>query len=284
MAQPRRALFVFPPGRDGVVAGAWPLAPPSLARPVRAWWLPPRPQGGFGGNLRYFLVTASWFAWPACPRPALWSLRRRLAEPSLFVPFAASAAMLAAIGFWGPRQDVNLLMRLPPLALLAAQGALVLRRGAAGALDYFSVLGFGIFTFVVWFSYAAALLNMPPRWANNFYKSAPGFVFEFKPAWFLIALVLLAIWLYVTFRSTRSPVRSVARWAAGIVLLWGTFSVLLMPWVDHQRKLPPGAARSKSRSIRLHHAALAGPAGRGARLPRRHPAAAVRYLSRGRSL
>jgi 4-amino-4-deoxy-L-arabinose transferase-like glycosyltransferase len=252
------------------VAVAWPLtlylrSPDLFAQ----WWLlASRPHGGFGLNLRYFLVTASWFAWPAWPLAAwaLWSLRRRLGEPRLFVPFAASAAMLAALGFWGPRQDVNLLMLLPPLALLAAPGALALRRGAAGALDYFGVLGFGFFTFVVWFSYVAALVNMPPRWANNFYKSAPGFVFEFKPAWVLCALVLLAIWLYVTFLSTRSPVRSVARWAAGIVLLWGTLSMLLMPWVDHQRsyrsvalqlrsKIPVDAGCLAQRSLGISQAA-----------------------------
>jgi len=253
-----------------VVTGTWPLAlylrSPEL---FEQWWLlASRPHGGFGGNLRYFLVTASWFAWPAWPLAAwaLWSLRRRLAEPHLFVPFAASAAMLVAIGFWGPRQDVNLLLVLPPLALLAAQGALALRRGAAGALDYFGVLGFGFFTFVVWFSYVAALVNLPPRWANNFYKSAPGFVFEFKPAWVLMALVLLAIWLYVTFLSTRSPLRSVARWAAGIVLLWGTFSILLMPWVDYQRsyrsvalqlrsKIPVDAGCIAQRSLGISQAA-----------------------------
>ena len=174
--------------------------------------------------------------------------------------------MLAAIGFWGPPQDVNLIMLLPPLALLAAQGALVLRRGAAGALDYFSVLGFGFFAFVVWFSWLATLANLPPRWANNFYKVAPGFVFEFKPLWVLVALALLAGWLYVVFYSMRSPVRSLARWAGGVVLLWGTFSMLLMGWADHQKsyrsvalqlrsKIPVDAGCIAQRSLGISQAA-----------------------------
>jgi 4-amino-4-deoxy-L-arabinose transferase-like glycosyltransferase len=252
------------------VASAWPLALRARSPELFAhWWtLASQPQGGFGGNLRYFLKTAGWFTWPAWPLAAwaVWSLRRRLTEPRLFVPFAASAAILAGIGFWGPAQDVNLILLLAPLALLAAQGALVLRRGAAGALDYFSVLGFGCFTFVIWFSYFAVLTNMPPRWANNFYKSAPGFVFEFKPLWFLVALAILAGWLYVVFRSTRSPVRSVARWAAGIVLLWGTFAMLLLPWVDYQRsyrtvalqlrsKIPVDAGCVAQRSLGISQAA-----------------------------
>jgi len=200
------------------------------------WWLLASvPQGGFGGNLRYFLVTASWFTWPAWPLAAwaLWSLRRRLGEPRLFVPFAASATMLAAIGFWGPPQDVNLIMLLPPLALLAAQGALVLRRGAAGALDWFGVLAFGFFAFLVWLGYFAMLTGVPVRVANNFFKGAPGFVLEFRLFPLLVAIALFLGWLYVMFFSMRSPVRSVARWAAGIVFLWGSFAMLWMPWADY---------------------------------------------------
>jgi len=220
-----------------VFACSWPLLLYLRAPDLFAdWWhLVSRPQGGFGGNLRYFLVTASWFTWPAWPLAvwALWSLRRRLTEARLFVPFAASAAMLAAIAFWGPPQDVNLIMLLPPLALLAAQGALVLRRGAAGALDWFGVLAFGFFAFLVWLGYFAMLTGLPERVANNFLKGAPGFALELKVFPLLVALALFLGWLYVMFFSVRSPVRSVARWAAGITLLWGSFAMLWMPWADY---------------------------------------------------
>jgi hypothetical protein len=75
----------------------------------------------------------------------VWALRRRWREPRLFVPVVASLLMLALAAYWGPPQDVNLIPLLAPLALIAYQGALVLRRGAAGALDWFGVLGFGFF-------------------------------------------------------------------------------------------------------------------------------------------
>jgi 4-amino-4-deoxy-L-arabinose transferase-like glycosyltransferase len=253
-----------------VLAGSWPLALHLRSPDLFAqWWLlASRPHGGFGGNLRYFLVTASWFAWPAWPIAAwaLWSLRRRLAEPRLFVPFAAAAAMLAALGFWGPRQDVNLLLLLPPLALLAAQGALVLRRGAAGALDWFGVLAFGFFTFLVWLGYFAMLTGLPPRLADNFFKTAPGFVLEFRLLPLLVALALVLAWLYVMLFANRSPVRSLARWASGIVLLWGTFAMLWMPWADYQKgyrsvalqlrsKIPVDAGCIVQRSLGISQAA-----------------------------
>ena len=234
-----------------IVGSSWPLAlylrSPEL---FAQWWaLASQPQGGFGGNLRYYLVTAGWFTWPAWPIAAwgLWTLRRRLAEPRLFVPFAALAAAFAGIAFWGPPQDVNLILLLPPLALLAAQGALVLRRGAAGALDWFGVLAFGFFAFLVWLGYFAMLTGLPPRVANNFFKTAPGFALEFKVFPFVVALALILGWFYVMFYSTRSPVRSLARWAAGIVLLWGSFAMLWMPWADHQKSYRSVALQLRSK-------------------------------------
>jgi 4-amino-4-deoxy-L-arabinose transferase-like glycosyltransferase len=234
-----------------LIAASWPLALRARSPELfAAWWtLASQPQGGFGGNLRYYLVTASWFTWPAWPIAAwaLWSLRRRLTEPHLFVPFAASCATIAGIAFWGPQQDVNLILLLPALALLAAQGALVLRRGAAGALDWFGVLAFGFFALLVWLGYFAMLTGLPPRLAANFFKNAPGFVLEFRLLPFVVALALIAGWLYVMLFSTRSPVRSVARWAAGIVLLWGTFAMLWMPWADYQKSYRSVALQLRSK-------------------------------------
>jgi 4-amino-4-deoxy-L-arabinose transferase-like glycosyltransferase len=253
-----------------IVAASWPLAlylrSPEL---FTYWWLLASvPQGGFGGNLRYFVVTAGWFAWPAWPLAvwALWSLRRRLREPRMFVPLAACVLMLPAISFWGPQQDVNLTVLLAPLALLAAQGALVLRRGAAGALDWFGVLAFGFFTFLVWLGYFAMLTGLPPRIANNFFKTAPGFAPALTVLPLLVAAALFLVWLYVMFFSTRSPVRSVARWAAGAVLLWGSFAMLWMPWADYQKsyrsvalqlrsKIPVDAGCIAQRSLGISQAA-----------------------------
>ena len=60
--------------------------------------------------------------------------------------------------------------------------------------------------------------------------------------------------------------RSVARWASGIVLLWGTFAMLWMPWADYQKsyrsvalqlrsKIPVGAGCMAQRSLGVSQAA-----------------------------
>jgi 4-amino-4-deoxy-L-arabinose transferase-like glycosyltransferase len=253
-----------------LIAASWPLllawrAPEAFALwRISAW----QPIGEVPANLRYFLVTGSWFAFPGWLLAAWagWALRRRWREPRLFVPAVASVLMLAGAAYWGPPQDVNLIPLLAPLALIAYQGALVLRRGAAGALDWFGVLGFGFFAALVWLGWFAMLTGQPARLANNFFKSAPAFVLEFRVLPVLMALALTLGWLYVVFFTTRSPMRSVLRWASGIVLLWGMFAMLWMPWADYQKsyrnvalqlrsKMPVGAGCMAHKGVGVSQAA-----------------------------
>jgi 4-amino-4-deoxy-L-arabinose transferase-like glycosyltransferase len=253
-----------------LIAASWPLALAWRAPEAFTLWrtVAWQPLGDPLANLRYFLVTGSWFAWPAWVLAlwAVWSLRRRWNEPRLFVPALASLLMLLLAAYWGPAQDVHLIPLLAPLALLGFQGALVLRRGAAGALDWFGVLACGFFAALVWLGYFAMLTGMPQRIANNLFKTAPGFVLEFKVLYVLFALALALGWLYLVFFSLRSPMRSLLRWAAGIVLLWGTFAMLWMPWADYQKsyrsvalqlrsKIPVGAGCIAQKALGVSQAA-----------------------------
>lgn len=221
------------------IGALWPVAlfrraPEAFAQ----WWaLNVRPQANIGATLRYFLNTSGWFAWPAWPLAlwALWSLRRRWREPQLFVPALTVLIMFLGLAVWGQQQDVTLLPLLAPLVILAVQGVPSLRRGAAAALDWFGLVTFAFFGGLVWLGYVAMMTGLPPKIAHNFAKIAPGFVPEFNPFLFLVALALTATWLYLMFFTAYSPTRSIARWATGIVLLWGTFATLWMPWADHQK-------------------------------------------------
>ena len=108
-----------------------------------------QPLGEPLANLRYFLVTGELVRLAGVAARALGARGRCAgagASRALFVPAAATrvdARRSRRTG--GRRRTCNLIPLLAPLALLAAQGALVLRRGAAGALDWFGVLGFGFF-------------------------------------------------------------------------------------------------------------------------------------------
>ena len=233
-----------------VLAASWPLAlwlhSPELAQ---EWWrAATQPRGEFGANLRYYIVTAGWFAWPAWPLAAwsAWTLRREWRAPRVFVPLATALLGLPAIAWLGPRQDINAIVLLAPLALLGSYGAAQLRRGAANALDWFGVMTFSFFAGLIWLGYVAMMTGVPPRIANNFAKTAPGFLPQFEPLPFAVALALTLGWLYLAFFAAPSPARGVARWAAGVALLWGTFATLLMPWADHIKSYRSVALQLKS--------------------------------------
>lgn len=254
----------------GVMAALWPFALASRSTELfAAWWTEVvLPQGDFLARLRYFVGTGSWFAWPAWPLAlwTLWALRRKWREPRIFVPALAALLMIPALAAWGIQQSVTLIPLLAPLALLAALGVHTLRRGAAAALDWFGLVTFAFFSGLVWLGWFAMMTGMPPRVANNFARAAPGFVPEFQLPQFLIAMALTLGWIMLMFFAPYSTTRSVARWAAGVVLLWGIFAMLWMPWADFQKsyrsvalqlrsKMPVGAECLAQRGLGVPQAA-----------------------------
>jgi 4-amino-4-deoxy-L-arabinose transferase-like glycosyltransferase len=253
-----------------LIAASWPFvlaqrAPEAFSQ-WRALTLPVylRPLEG----LRFYLVTGSWFTWPAWPI-ALWTawyLRRQWREPRLFVPGAAVLAMLAGFSLWGSTEDVDLILFLPALALVAAPAIFLIRRGAVGALDSFGVLAFGFFSLAVWFFYLVLMLGAPAPVARNIDRIAPGYAPHFSILAVLVALALAAAWICLIFFTERGPTRSLARWAGGIVLFWGTAAMLAMPWVDYQKsyrsvaielraKIPAGAGCIAQKGLGVSQAA-----------------------------
>ena len=249
----RRMAAFFAPALAALVAlgMSWPLLL-ALESPhaFLEWWtlafeLEDRPAA----KLRYLISTGSWFAWPAWPLAlwAAWSLRRRWREPQILVPALATLAMLAGLSIWGESRDVNLIPALAPLALLAAQTLPTLRRGAAAALDWFAVLAFAFFAALLWLGWFAMLTGVPAKLAQNFAKAAPGFVPQFELVPLLAALALTLAWLYVVLFTSPSPLRAVVRWASGMVLLWGVFAMLLMPWAEYQKSYRPVVLQLRTR-------------------------------------
>lgn len=234
-----------------LLAASWPLALSQRAPELLgAWWsLATHARGDVLENLRYFAVTGSWFTWPAWPLAAwaAWSRRREWRAPRLFVPAVACVLSFGAIAVAGPAQDVNLIALLVPLALLGAEAVASLRRGAAAALDWFGVMTFTFFAGLIWLGYVAQMTGWPPKIHHNFVKTAPGFEAPFSALPLVFALALLAGWLYVAFFTAPSPMRGVTRWAAGVILLWGSFAALWLSWADYQKSYQSVALQLRSK-------------------------------------
>jgi hypothetical protein len=110
------------------------------------------------------------------------------------------------------------------------------------------------------------LTGLPTPVARNFARIAPGYIMPVHVLAILFALVLAAGWVYLVLYTAPSPLRSLMRWAGGMVLLWGTFAALWMPWVDYQKsyrsvalqlksKLPVGAPCLAERNLGVSQAA-----------------------------
>jgi len=233
------------------LGAAW-LVPLAAHDPglVLAWWRESTtPEGELVENLRYFLVVLSWSSFPAWPLAlwALWAYRRRLGTAEFLLPAFASLALYFGVSAAGPARELYAIVVLPALALLAAPGAISLRRGAAAALDWYAVMTFTFFGGIVWLGYCALMLGVPQKLAENALKMAPGFVARFDPVEFGSALLLSIAWFMFLFGLPRSATRGVTRWAAGMTLLWGTFATLYMPWADYQKSYRAVALQLRSR-------------------------------------
>jgi hypothetical protein len=128
------------------------------------------------------------------------------------------------------------------------------------------VLAFGFFSLAVWFFYLVLMLGAPAPVARNIERIAPGYAPHFSILAVLVALALAAAWICLIFFTERGPTRSLARWAGGIVLFWGTAAMLAMPWVDYQKsyrsvaielraKIPAGAGCIAQKGLGVSQAA-----------------------------
>jgi len=232
------------------VAAAWllPLAARDAGLATQWWRETITPAGAFFANLRYFVVVLSWSAFPAWPLAlwTLWTQRRRIRTAAVFFPTAASLLLFVGVAAAGPPRELDFIVVLPALALLATPGALSLRRGAAAALDWYAMMTFSLFVILVWVGYSALLFGVPHKLAENANTMAPGFVERFDVFGVGAALLFSLAWLVFLFRLPRSATRGVTRWAAGMTLLWGTFATLYMPWADYQKSYRPVALQLRA--------------------------------------
>jgi 4-amino-4-deoxy-L-arabinose transferase-like glycosyltransferase len=233
-----------------VICGSWlALVEARLPGLAGTWWqfnldgfAMPRAEA-FG----YWAETFAWATWPAWPLAfwALWDRRRRMFEPGTRMLIAAFLISLAVVLAQRDAREVYAMQLLLPLALLAGAGVPTLRRGAANALVWFGVMSATFFGALVWLGWIAMMTGVPPTIARNFAKLEPGHVPQFSWAVFAIALAFTVAWAWLLLKSERSVFRSITFWTAGITLLWGLTTTLLLSWIDYGKSYRPVALSLK---------------------------------------
>jgi 4-amino-4-deoxy-L-arabinose transferase-like glycosyltransferase len=182
----------------------------------------------------------AWFAWPAWLLAlwTLWQWRRRLSAPHVIVPLACAATLL---GVWVAMagSDRALMLALPALAILAAFALPTLQRGAAAAIDWFSVFFFTIAVATGWLFYAAMQTGTPAQLATNAARLSPGYSRAFSLPALLLALAGTLAWLWLvrwrTGRSRHPLWKSLVLAAGGVSVCWLLVMTLLLPPLDNAR-------------------------------------------------
>jgi len=185
-----------------------------------------------------------WFLWPCWPL-ALWTVwrwRQYLSFRHVSVPLAVLlVALVSNLAMGG--SDRALLLGLPPLAVLAAFALPTLRRSAAAAIDWFSMIFFSLAGLTIWVIYLAMHTGVPAKPAANVAKLAPGFEAEFSALALTLALVGSLAWLAVvrwrTGRHREALWKSLVLPAGGVALCWLLLMTLWLPLLDHARSARP---------------------------------------------
>ncbi|MDD5404368.1 MAG: glycosyltransferase family 39 protein [Sulfuricella sp.] len=221
----------------------WPYLLYQRAPQLFSEWLLVNNMGRFIGTAHlsdshepaYYLRMLPWFAWPTLPL-ALWTLWHQgwsaWRKPYIALPLTLFLVTLSILSAASEGHDVYALPLLPPLAVLGAAAVESLRRGAANALDWFSVMTFSLIAAVLWVGWYATLTGHPAELARKFDQLQPGYITHLDwPALFL-ALVLSLAWLTVVVRMERGALRAIVNSALGITLVWGLLATIWLPWLD----------------------------------------------------
>lgn len=183
------------------------------------------------------LETSLWFLWPLWPVGcwALWRNRRRLGSLAVVLPLLSVALVVIEIGLVDALSQSDMLPLVPGFALLAAGGVPSLRRGAANALDWFSLMSLAVFGVLVWLAWTAQAYGWPPGLARHAARNAPDFVLTAVNLQLGLGLLISLAWIVLLLRLPRTASRAPANWAIGLTMLWCLAVTLLMPWFNHSR-------------------------------------------------
>lgn len=163
-----------------------------------------------------------WYLWPGWPLAgwALYQARRKWREPATLMPLLVLLVLLAVFSVGINSGEAKILALTAPTALLAAVGLMSLRRGAANAFLWFSVMLFAFLGIVFWVYWSAHDLAVPARLAKRLIKLGGENIGDLRVIPLLIGIVVTAIWLIFIARVPRSPLRPLLVWSAGISFVW----------------------------------------------------------------
>lgn len=211
----------------------WLYAPQLLTE----WWVSSLAQ--LNQNLHlYFLKTLLWYAWPALPL-ALWGAWRFRAQllhkPRFQLIVVFFIVALAWIGLGAERKEMFALPLLIPLTAMAGGSIETLKRGAAGALNWFGLILFGLLSSLAWLGWVAMMTGSPSKLKERLVYLSGITHLPFNVYAFAVASAVTLIWLLAIFRSQHSNRSAVTNWAIGMTCIWTLLMTLWLPMIESAR-------------------------------------------------
>lgn len=206
--------------------------------------------GPFGGarsfsvvfSLEFLPSVLIWFAWPALPL-AGWTIylfRNELNQARWQLLLCLMLTKIVFLMLAAHPSEALVLPLLVPLALLASGGVDELRRGAAAALNWFSLLILGFAALLVWLLWAALVLDYPEAVVRNLARFSPAEM-QWQTWGVAFALLVSALWGRMLLRKRPLGRRALTNWASGLTLLIGLLVGLFQNWVDIGKSYRPVA-------------------------------------------
>lgn len=185
-------------------------------------------------NFNYFLRTLAWFSWPALPLSlwGLWIYRQSLLnKPKFQLMLLFFSVSLVLIGIAANTSETSAYPLLLPLVALASGSVEKLKRGAAGALNWFGLVLFGLLGIFIWLGWIAMSFGWPAK-LNERMKFLSGLTdHHINLVALILAIFISLVWL-VTVNAKRSNRAAVTDWAVGITMAWSLLMSLWLPYLD----------------------------------------------------
>jgi len=180
------------------------------------------------------LRSLSWFAWPGLPIAAwgLWRFREQLLQkPKFQLILTYFLIAFALIGMQSKSADIATLTLLVPLVAIAGGSTETLRRGAAGALNWFGLTLFGLIGLLIWLGWIAITTGYPAKLATRMHVLSGLETLQTSIPALIIAVLISVIWL-ITISNKRSNRAAVTDWAVGVTMAWSLLMALWLPMID----------------------------------------------------
>jgi 4-amino-4-deoxy-L-arabinose transferase-like glycosyltransferase len=230
-----------------LVFAVWPLGAdvraPRSALYFEAWgrWARSTVAFATGVDLLWIARNFPWATWPLWPFAgwAMYAWRHGWRRPHVLVPAVVTVLLLLLTFATQPIADGVLMPVVPPLAILAAFGAVTLRKGSENTIDWFAIVGFTFLALVVWSYFIAAQTGTPPKMALSVRRLSGGYDASLGVLPLSVATLATLVWIaLVIWRiALRPPMlwRGALLAAGGTTMLWLLMTTLILPYFNNNR-------------------------------------------------